>query len=97
MARIKMTKTVQGSSDGVSVRTFRAGEEYEVGFGISEDLASVFVQRMGAANVVPDEPKDAGPAPDDKDAGPAPDDKDAGPAPDDKDARRPPLNKAARR
>ncbi len=46
--KIKMTKTKQGSNNGISVSTYKKGCEYDIG----EDLASVFVKDLCCAEYV---------------------------------------------
>jgi len=52
MARIKMLETIQGSDDGLVVKTYREGEEYTVG----ESLHKVLVRDIKVAVDV-EEPK----------------------------------------
>jgi len=71
---IRMLKDMQGSNDGPTVQTFKKGEEYTIGKGISEDLARVFLGENYAEEVgekkedrIPPENKDAGATPENKD------------------------------
>lgn len=48
IVRVLMTKTKDGSMDGVAVLTFEKGVEYD----LNSDLAEVFVDEMGVATIV---------------------------------------------
>lgn len=45
---IRMTRTTNGADDGITVKTYEAGQDYQVG----EDLARAFVDEMKVAERV---------------------------------------------
>ena len=45
MAIVKMNKSTRGANDGIHVKTYEAGEEYDV----CDDLANVFVNVLEVA------------------------------------------------
>lgn len=70
--QIRMTKTMPGSDDGITVKTYEQGQSYEMG----DDLGGVFIREGWGHEEDPDaddpEVKNAGAAPANKNAGPAP-------------------------
>lgn len=70
--RIRVTETKDASEDGFTLKTYEAGQEYDM----SEKLRRMFV-REGWGEEVSAEQKDAGPAPEDKDEGAAPENRSA--------------------
>jgi hypothetical protein len=50
--RIRMLSTQRGADDGVTVRSYEAGQEYEIGGSPrAEDLAAVFLREGWAVEV----------------------------------------------
>ena len=58
--RIRMRETRRGSDDGVTVKDYLVGQEYELtGSPRAEDLAAVFVREKWADQVKPTAPEHA--------------------------------------